>query len=210
MTQAQLSVELPEGVWIRAVSTEYPEAEFRVLAVMPGENAGFGLVRITSPEIHSILSDMHATEDLTSLSVLQQSEEQAVVQFETTQPRLLRPLQQARLPVELPVEIRDGVAAIGVTAPHNRLAQLGEELREFDLDFEVEHLYEQVEFEELLSDRQREILLTAVEQGYYDTPRKCSLTELAEKLGVAKSPASETLHRAEGAVITRFVRERLD
>jgi predicted DNA binding protein len=51
------------------------------------------------------------------------------------------------------------------------------------------------------------VLLTAVECGYYDTPRECSLTELAGELGVAKSTCSETLHRIEEVVVKRFVRE---
>ena len=109
MTQARLSITLPEGVWIRAVSTEHPDADFRVLAVMPGEDAGFGLVRIAGPEISSILAGMEAAEDLTSVSMLRRKEEQALVQFETTQPLLLRPLQASRMPIEPPVEIQDGV-----------------------------------------------------------------------------------------------------
>lgn len=43
MTQARLSVTLPEGVWITDVSTAHPEVTSRVLAAMPGEDAGFGL-----------------------------------------------------------------------------------------------------------------------------------------------------------------------
>ena len=77
----------------------------------------------------------------------------------------------------------------------------------FGLGFEVEYVHERVDTEELLSERQREVLLAAVEGGYYDTPRGCSLTELAEKLGVAKSTCSETLHRVEEVIVKRFVRE---
>lgn len=47
----------------------------------------------------------------------------------------------------------------------------------------------------------------AVEAGYYDTPRDCTLTDLAETVGLAKSTCSETLHRAEGQIIKQFVAE---
>jgi len=57
----------------------------------------------------------------------------------------------------------------------------------------------------LLTDRQRELLLAAVDAGYYDTPRECSLTDLATELDMAKSTVSETLHRAEGTIIEEFV-----
>lgn len=94
-----------------------------------------------------------------------------------------------------------------MTASHEHLSELGEQLRAFGLRFDVEYVHERVEAERLLSKRQREVLLAAVERGYYDTPRGCSLTELAEELGVAKSTCSETLHRVEEVVVKRFVRE---
>jgi predicted DNA binding protein len=51
----------------------------------------------------------------------------------------------------------------------------------------------------------RYLLRTAVERGYYDTPRRCTLTELAEALDMAKSTCSETLHRAEGKITKQFL-----
>jgi predicted DNA binding protein len=65
-----------------------------------------------------------------------------------------------------------------------------------------------VETPELLTDQQRRLLVTAVEEGYYDTPRECTLTELAEAVDLAKSTASVTLHRAEERVIKEFAAER--
>jgi len=59
----------------------------------------------------------------------------------------------------------------------------------------------------LLTDRQRDLVVAAVQQGYYDTPRGSSLTELSDHLGMAKSTVSETLHRAEETVVKEFVAE---
>jgi hypothetical protein len=60
----------------------------------------------------------------------------------------------------------------------------------------------------VLTDTQRDLLLRAIEEGYYDTPRSCSLTELAERLGKARSTVSESLHRAEGKALKEFAAER--
>jgi predicted DNA binding protein len=59
--------------------------------------------------------------------------------------------------------------------------------------------------DQLLTERQQGLVRTAVDAGYYNTPRECTLTELAERLGIAKSTRSGALHRAEGAVIKRFL-----
>jgi hypothetical protein len=44
--------------------------------------------------------------------------------------------------------------------------------------------------------------------GYYDTPRDCPLTELADELEIAKSTCSGTLHRAEETIVKRFVAQQ--
>jgi predicted DNA binding protein len=49
------------------------------------------------------------------------------------------------------------------------------------------------------------VLVQAVEQGYYDTPRGCTLTELSDELGLAKSTLSERLHRVEEKVVKEFL-----
>ncbi len=205
MTEARLSIGLPEGVWITDVSTAHPEATVRVLAAMSGEEVGFGLVRITGPGLDSILDGMDGAEDVTALEVLRRDEQRAVVRFETTQPLLLLSARESGVPIEPPVDVRDGVATVEVTAPRERLSELGEQLRASGLTVEVEYVREGVDPDRLLSERQREVLSVAVERGYYDTPRGCSLTDLAAELGIAKSTCSETLHRAEGTVMKRFV-----
>lgn len=207
MTEARLAIDLPEGVWIADVSRAHPEATVRVLAAMPDEGVGFGLVRITGPDVESILEGMGAAGDVTSLSVLHRGDRGTVVRFETTQPLLLLSAREAGVPIELPIDVRGGVATVEVTAPRERISELGEQLRAFGLSFDVEYVHERTDPERLLSGRQRELLSLAVERGYYETPRRCSLTDLADELGVAKSTASEVLHRAEGAVIERFVAE---
>jgi hypothetical protein len=53
-----------------------------------------------------------------------------------------------------------------------------------------------------LSEKERLVLSTALNAGYFEYPRKISATELAEKLGYSKSTAIEYLRKAENKVIT--------
>lgn len=205
MAEARLSIDLPEGVWITELSLTHPETSFRVLAAMPGEGVGFGLVRIEGSDLDAVVAGMREAGDVTACSVLRRDKRGAVVQFETTQPLLLLSARESGIAIEPPVDIRDGVATVEITASREHLSKLGEQLRAFGLAFEVEYVRDETGIERALPERQRELLLAAVEHGYYDTPRRCSLTDLAAEFGIAKSTASETLHRAEGTVIKRFV-----
>lgn len=205
MAQATLTITMPEQVWIQQLSTAYPDATFRVLAAVPGANSGFALVRITGPDVPDVIDDMTEHPQITELTLAQWSDNEATVHFETTAPLLMFSSRDSGMPIELPVEITDGEATIEVTGSRERLADLAEQLEHFGLKYRIEHVRERLHESQLLSERQLEVVAAAVDEGYYDTPRRCSLTELAEHLDIAKSTCSETLHRAEEAIIKRFV-----
>lgn len=209
MTHAELTVTLPNGTWIKDVSTTHPDARFRVLAALPGGDAGFGLVELTASDPRPVLADMEDHEAISRLELLQAGEDRAMIQFETTQPLLLFSARESRMPIELPIEIVDGTTTLELTASRDRLSELGRQFDAFGLEFDVEYVSPRAESERLLTDRQRELVTTAIEMGYYDTPRESSMTELADELGIAKSTCSETLHRAEEKVIKRFADEQL-
>ena len=80
----------------------------------------------------------------------------------------------------------------------------GELLDQFGIPFELLSITQSIDTQSLLTDDQYDLLETAIESGYYDTPRTCTLTELADAVGLAKSTTSEKLHRAEGKVIKEF------
>jgi predicted DNA binding protein len=209
MPLAQLSIDLPEGTWIADVSSANPGATVRVLAAMPDDDVGFALLQVRAPDVAAFVGEMAEHPALTDLEPLQRDGERAIVQIETTAPLLLLSAQASGIPIEPPVVIQDGVASVEIRAAHDRLSELGDQLEAFGHSFTVEAIHDEVDPEQLLSPRQRELLLDAVEAGYYDTPRECSLTELADRAGIAKSTCSETLHRAEGLVLRRFVDRHL-
>ncbi len=55
-----------------------------------------------------------------------------------------------------------------------------------------------------LTDRQREVLGTAYEMGYYDVPRTVGTADVAADLGVDPSTVAEHLQRAERNLIGQF------
>ncbi|WP_152043358.1 helix-turn-helix domain-containing protein [Salinigranum salinum] len=204
MALAKLVVDLPSGTWIGEVSTAHPDAVFRVLAAMPADDTGVGLLEITAREMRSVLTAVEEHEGIDAVELLQASDTEALVQFETSQPLLLMAVRNSMVPLELPLKIVAGQADLELTAAQSRLSELTTQLAEFGMSYEVEYLRQSPTSTELLTGRQRTLLGEAVKRGYYDTPRGCTLTELADALGLAKSTVSERLHRIEEKVMKEF------
>jgi len=204
MPHAKLTLQIPSGIWIGTLTRDHPDATVRVLAALLEDEQGVGLVEILSDDLPTVLADMEGNEDVSLVDVLQQTADRALVWFETTAPLPLLAARDSGVPLETPFEIRDGDLSWEVTAPHERLSDLGEMLDSFGVSFEVEYVRDAVPDDQLLTDRQQRLVQAAVESGYYDTPRECSLTELAERVDIAKSTASETLHRAEEQIVKQY------
>jgi predicted DNA binding protein len=208
MPRAKLEITVPDSVWIGELSRNYPEAGFEILTVFPkDEDGAVALTEITADDLDDIVLEMDDYEEVTNTDYLQRTDETALVQFETDEPLLLLSIRNSRTPFEPPITIVDGVADLEITASRDRLSSLAEQFRTFGLQFDVQSVRTAIDSESVVTDGQRRLIETAVERGYYDTPRTCTLTELADHLGIAKSTASERLHRAEGAIIRAFVDE---
>jgi hypothetical protein len=205
MSHSRLTVTLPDALWIGAVSRRHPEVTFEVLAALPAGDRGVGLVELSGESALSAVAAMEDADAVSDVSVVGTTPDEAVIQFETTEPLLLFSARESGVPLQPPVTIRDGTATLELTTSRDRLAAMADQLEAMGLDYRVEWIKESVDPERVLTARQRELVLEAVEAGYYDSPRDCSLTDLADDLGLAASTLSETLHRAEGKVVREFV-----
>jgi hypothetical protein len=169
-----------------------------------------GLAEVTAQQLPSILAEIDASDEVTELDIVQEHDNTAWMQFETTIPLLLFSAQETGVPLEMPFLLTDGKVEWELIAPQNRLSEPGIQFKQFGIPFTANGIQQHTEPDQLLTDRQLELPTVAVERGYYETLRECSLTELADELDIAKSTCSETLHRVEEEVTKQFVNRVAD
>lgn len=204
MPYAKLTITLPQTVWISDVSRAHPDTRFRVLAATANTATGVARIEILGADHEIICERIGDYESVPALTVFEREDGRSLVQVETTVPLLLTSLQNAGVPLETPFTVRDGQLCLEVTVPQETLSELGAALDRFDITYTVERIQQRVEREDLLTDRQQSLLEEAIERGYYDTPRRTTLVDLASTLGISKSTCSEILHRAEERVVKEY------
>lgn len=205
MPEAKLTLTIPERAWPGEVTRAYPAARIRILAAMAEPESGVGLAEIAAADIDAVIDDIRDHPSVDSMEVLQRTSGDSLVQFRTELPLLLFAARDSGLPLELPFEIRDGEATWTLTASQESISALGDQFSALGITYNVDYLRPNVGgTDDLLTARQQTLVAQAIEEGYYDTPRDCSLTELANSVGLAKSTASETLHRAEERIMKEF------
>jgi hypothetical protein len=168
------------------------------------DGLGVGFVELLADEPDAVIDEIRGYDAVHTVELFHCDGGRALVQIEADAPVLLRVLDRTGVPVEMPFEISDGEVDWEVTTTRNRLSTLAEELDRSEVGYMVGHIRDETSFEDVLTERQQEVLESAIEAGYYDSPRRCTQEALAEDLGMAKSTCSELLHRAEERVIKLF------
>lgn len=207
MPYAKLRITVPEMVWISDVSQQHPDVRFRVLAATANDDAGVAEMELVGPEAQQVCSEIRNYDTVTDVEIFESGPDRHRIEVETTLPVLLSSIQSSGVPLTTPFEVTDGEMILEEQIPQERLSKLGEALDEFGISYAVEEVRQHVKSEALLTDRQHWLLEEAIERGYYDTPRRTTLTDLAGELDIAASTCSEVLHRAEERVLKRFLRE---
>lgn len=205
MTYAKLTITVPDEVWISELSRQFPEVQFRVLAATANDAKGFARLELVGDEAPAVCEEMQSYETVTDLTVFEDEPDRLRVQVETTVPVLLNAIQAAGIPLDLPVEIQAGELELETTVPQEKLSTLGDALDQFGISYTVDCIQQDTDSDALLTERQEWLLHEAIDRGYYDTPRRITLVELADEVGIAKSTCSEILHRVEGQVLKRFL-----
>ncbi len=85
------------------------------------------------------------------------------------------------------------------------LNELLERLKHEEVEVKILRLSSVADVETLTS-RQRNIVEIALEEGYFDYPRRVTLRQLAKTVGVSASTVSEVLRRAEKKILSTYGR----
>jgi predicted DNA binding protein len=98
-------------------------------------------------------------------------------------------------------KLRNGTWTVEMRFPDQEaLGEYRSLLEDRGLDFTVKSLWTknvgtENQLDPVLTQRQRETLVRAVERGYYDVPRRINSAELAEEFGISDQALSERLRR---------------
>jgi predicted DNA binding protein len=208
MPRVQLRVNgAPVEDWLADASTEFPDADFSVLAALPTDDDLLDIVEVTTPDGDALVRYFEDAPEVHSFEVIHTDEQRVLIQFTIPVSETYNALVASGIIPQQPIHLQDGWYATEITASQERLSAYTEELATAGAPYQILSVTQSHDSSELLTDRQWEFITAAVERGFYETPRDCTLTELAETFDINLSAMSRLRHRAESRIITAFVAE---
>jgi len=205
MISARFRITLPDGLWISQLSQQFPGATFRLLSGYRRGDSALELGEVVTDTPDEIVAAMQDQPTISTFELLESDDRRALSKYETTDTALYDFAEASSLTIEFPVDVRDGWYDFDLTGTRDELNELQALLDSSPLAYELLSLVDGTDVERLVTDRQREVLETAVRMGYFEVPRECTLAELAASVGVDKSTLSTILRRGEAQLVKSFV-----
>lgn len=205
MISARFRIQLPEHLWVSELSRGFPRTEFRLLSGYRMDDRAVELGEVVGDSAEQAVAAMDDHRAIEGYELLEADSGRALGKYETTQTALYDFVEASELTIEFPIDVDRGWYTFDLTGTRDELDELAAVLSESPLSYELESLVTRTDPESLLTDRQREVLETAVRDGYFSVPRECTLAELAARLDIDKSTASTILRRGEQRLVNWFL-----
>jgi predicted DNA binding protein len=117
----------------------------------------------------------------------------------------IKPIREVGVIPHSPFEVRDGWVDWTIECAADKSRELVQLLRDGEVPYRV--ISTRSTGTRMLTPRQRVVFDSAMNEGYWDSPRRITLSALAELLSVSKSTLSVQLHKIEGVVLNSFADE---
>lgn len=197
-----LNVKLPKGCWIRDVNELTPTAIFRILSYIMIDNGNFCVSQVyVSNANDNVLKRINDHENVFGVKVLGRLGSTMLIKVYHRCP-LASVFIKALMSPTVPFDVECCIAK-WILAP-DETSNLRILKRELKLKG-IKTMLRKDKSKFGLTPRQRYVLIRAVEEGYYDYPRRITLSQLAEKIGISKSSLSEILMKIESKVLSNLV-----
>lgn len=197
MPRATMKAKSNDG--LVALSEAHPDATFEVLGAWPDGEELRLLVETDALDVDPLVETLETVPDVTDFEVRHAGSDRVLCEVTTT-PEPHGAMADSGIVLSFPLHLEDG----WLVASRDWLSAFRDELDSAGIEYWITQVSATPAASPLLTDRQREVVDVALERGYYDSPRDCTLTALAEHLDVNKSAVSRVLHRAEGKIISAY------
>ena len=203
-----IEVELPEGHWAGDASRGFHDTFVRIEEHMPlSEERGTARITLHGARPREMFEWLKAHPNVLQLTEYETETDEtvhaAIVVSKVS--ALHRPIQQTFVIPRTPFEVRHSKVLWAIATTSDQARALLSALRE-TVRYEVKS-YGATKEDRLLTARQRQVFDEALRKGYYDAPRKLTLTQLAGELEMSKSTLCEMLHLIEYQIISTFSEE---
>lgn len=203
----RLRVPLPASAWIAEFSAEHPQVRIEVLSRLDlGQLRSLTEIRLHASDSASLVGALRGLPQVEALDELETAPGEVHLRVINRTSEFVPIFRELRIMRRFPFTIEGGVGSWVVVAPQTQIERLMARVRERAPSAVVEAVRHTDPTRPTgpLTRRQADLLRRALAAGYFEVPRRVTLTALAKNLGMAASSLSEALAIVEKKLLERW------
>jgi len=201
----------PPHTWLQKIVSKYP-ATVRLLDCRSVEGTG-GVhelfeISIDTKHIASLLNDLRKDPYVYQVDAIETKKGLVMGSLKTHKCTACRSFATSECFLVSAKSNPEGLVEWKVLSSGSGLKKLLNNLEKGGVEAKIRSITE-LKDENVLTERQEEILQIALEKGYFEYPKKMDIAELAKLLGISKPTLSEILRRGQKKILAEHFRGRL-
>jgi predicted DNA binding protein len=203
----RLRVPLPDSAWIAEFSSEHPELRIEVLSRLDiGRQRSLTELRLHAPDPRPLAEELRKLPQVETVDELEGAPSEIHLRVVNRTSEFISIFRELHVMRRFPFTIEAGVGYWVVVAPRTKIERLMDRIRERvpTASLEAVRHADPARPTGPLTPRQADLLRRAMAAGYFEVPRKVTLTALARNLGMAPSSLSESLAIVEKKLLERW------
>jgi predicted DNA binding protein len=206
VVEVKLQFILPDEKCLFRISKKYPDLVFKNISMLPlPENMGNTLVEVNGARVDQLLDDIGTESNIASAKVVFRTTDHVLVNVQVNEPLILNLLGETKVMLGYPVIFQDGKGHITLIGERKDIDVLLERFEAQGVEFTIKSIGGSTA-NEVLSEKQKQVLVKALKVGFFETPRKVSLTTLAREFDVSPTALSEMLRRLSKKLAEHYIK----
>ncbi|NHI92370.1 MAG: hypothetical protein EAX96_07685 [Candidatus Lokiarchaeota archaeon] len=195
LVKANIEIEIPQDKWISVITREFPDINLKILSMfLISENTGNTLIRIQGESFQPFILKLKEHKSIMEYSEISHNPDAMLLNVKMKNPKMLISSIENELLLNFPISVQNGWAKWEIYGSRDKIHNFIQHLSLKEINIKLKSIGKHLE-KNKLTHRQEEILNQAINEGYYEIPRKISLSELAVTLNISTSALSENLRR---------------
>ncbi|WP_457558401.1 helix-turn-helix domain-containing protein [Candidatus Harpocratesius sp.] len=201
----KFSFPVPSDLWFSKYFLKYPLIHFTILSsFLLTENKGSCLIQVRGPNISIFLNDFSENYEKKKVTIIYQDPNSILLNILIEDPWILHNITKNHLLIRYPLQIFKGIISIELISPRTNIEKVFRNSKWKDLNITVKQVREYCP-ESLLTAKQTEILIYALENGFFEIPRKITLSSMASKIKLTPSALSENIRRITKKLVVHYL-----
>lgn len=201
MWATTLRVDAPSGAWYGIANVRHPGVRIEVESFyLTADGLSLDTVSLAGADWAALVDELPTLPGVEDVELLEQGESRGTIRVAARAWNLATAIEASGVSPEVPFPVESGHATWRLLGDKDAARAFHGALQHAGLAVTLLTSKEH-EPRTLLTARQQEVRDAAIRHGYYDYPRRITLSALAARLGVAKSTLSQSLMMIESEIM---------